>query len=112
MISKNKIRLMSGILAFLQKNANLVDYELRISEFILPFSVNIVNDSIYRFQLYKKSSFFKTEVWTLVWNRKFNERVSLPFELCNPSVQARLTKDMQDAEQNRQATLFHDDSGA
>lgn len=120
MISKNKIRLLTGVIKFLMDHADLSVNELRISHYLMPRTgIQCVNEyeAITKIQLVSKAGFFKKEVWSLVWNQSFNEKVELPDNLCTQQVQIKLLfkaklLEIKNAKQNSQAALFHDNSSS
>ena len=113
MFSRNKIILLSGVFNFLNRNADLINHELRISHVVKRGTeLHCKPETEVRLQLVKKSSFFKTEVWTLTWREGFKDYIELPDELCNPIVQGRLAREREEQavvaeQQTCQPSLFH-----
>ena len=118
MFSRNKVMLLTGVVNFLNRNADLSKHELRITHVIRPGTAQQCKpEFVVKFSLVKKSGLFKTEVWTLSWYEGFKDYIELPDNLCNPVVQGILARERAEqeaihAEQNCQATLFHANSSA
>lgn len=113
MFSRNKVMLLSGIFNFLNRNADLSKHEMRITHVLRPSTIQQCQpEFVVKFTLVKKSSLFKTEVWSLSWREGFKEYIELPDELCNPFVQGRLAREREEQavvaeQQTCQPSLFH-----
>lgn len=119
MRSKNKIMLLTGVIKFLERHADLLGHEIRIKHHLKPaaaYSVRHDHTVLTSIQLVK-TSLFKPVVWSVSLYRGFNDYLELPDELCNELTQGKLAREKKeqeakDAQQVCQASLLYEGSGA
>lgn len=100
MISRNKIMLVKGVFDFIQRNADLGKYELRVRTIIrstamdrTAYALPQPHETRTVFQLVKAGGLFKTEVWRFEWFDGFYDYLELPDKLCNAVIQGKLARD-------------------
>lgn len=112
MFSRNKIMLVKGVFDFIQRNADLSKYELRVRTVIKTCALAQTAYALPQprevrtvFQLVKAGSLFKTEVWRFEWFDGFYDVIELPDALCNQFVQKRLMCDRTEKETQQSLNL-------
>lgn len=105
MISRNKIMLVKGVFDFIQRNADLGKYELRVRTVIKTCALAHTGQAFPKphevrtvFQLVKAGSLFKTEAWRFEWFDGFYDYIELPDVLCNQVIQERLSRERSEKE--------------
>lgn len=85
--------LLTGLIKFLERNADLTNHEIRINHCVKlandPYDLSIEN-TIVSVSLVKKN-WLKKKVWSIDMEPGFKDFVELPDHLCNKSTRAKLT---------------------